>query len=199
MLVNGAGAFTSVVGAVQLERLSFAALVEQFGSLPATNQAALVMARLSAFIIPIGTLVAGDGLALLVLERRHGINLRETQWREVAFVATYRALFVRYLQSELPDRAARLKAMAEVKGYLSAGSPPAVRALSAGNVRGAQSGQTDGVQQSNMKGQVIAYLAAHPEATQLSINNLTSVLTARGVRVGRTTVAEALREVRKVE
>src|SRR5471030_254804 len=33
MLVNGAGAFTSVVSAVKLEQLSFAALVAEFGSL----------------------------------------------------------------------------------------------------------------------------------------------------------------------
>jgi hypothetical protein len=57
----------------------------------------------------------------------------------------------------------------------------------------------DSAQPPNIKGQIIAYLAAHPEAAQLSINNLTSVLTAQGVRVGRTTVAEALREVRKIE
>src|SRR5258708_4407195 len=122
MLVNGAGAFTSVVSAIDLQQLSFAVLVEQFGALPATSQAAIVMAVLSAFIIPIGALVAGEGLALLVLERRNGFNLRESEWREVAFLTTYRAMFVRYLHSGLPDCDAKLKAMSEVKGYLSAGT-----------------------------------------------------------------------------
>jgi hypothetical protein len=56
MLVNGAGAFTSVVTSMNLDQLSVAALGEQFGNLPATSQAALVMAVHSAFIIPIGTL-----------------------------------------------------------------------------------------------------------------------------------------------
>src|SRR5438045_3228693 len=70
MLVNGAGAFTSVVSATQLNSLSFAAIVEKFGDLPATSQAALIMAGLAAFIIPIGALVAGEGLAALALERR---------------------------------------------------------------------------------------------------------------------------------
>ncbi len=51
MLVNGAGAFTSVVSAVKLDHLSFAALVKQFGALTATSQAALIMAVLSAFIV----------------------------------------------------------------------------------------------------------------------------------------------------
>src|SRR5258706_5449050 len=63
MLVNGAGAFVFVIAAVQLESLSFSAIAEQFWQLPATSQAALIMAGLSAFIIPIGALVAGEGLA----------------------------------------------------------------------------------------------------------------------------------------
>src|SRR5258705_6049141 len=75
MLVNGAGAFTSVVSAMNLDRLSFAALAEQFGALPATSQAAIVMAVLSAFFIPIRALGAGEGLALLGLERGPGLKL----------------------------------------------------------------------------------------------------------------------------
>jgi hypothetical protein len=54
VLVNGARAFASVIAAVQLESLSFAAIASQFGQFPATSQAALIMAGLSAFIIPIG-------------------------------------------------------------------------------------------------------------------------------------------------
>ena len=141
MLVNGAGSFTSVVTSINLDQLSFGALTEQFGSLPATSQAALIIAALSAFIIPIGTLVAGEGLALLVLERRTGLDMREAQWQEVAFTTTYRALFVRHLQSGLPDRDTRQKALAEVKGYLSAGRPSGVRSLSAGS---GHTGQANG-------------------------------------------------------
>src|SRR5215510_5521530 len=50
MLVNGAGSFSSVIAVVQLDSLSFSAITEQFGHLPATSQAALIMAGLSAFI-----------------------------------------------------------------------------------------------------------------------------------------------------
>jgi hypothetical protein len=98
MLVNGAGAFVSVVEATQLGSLSFAAIAEGFGNLPATSQAALIMAALSAFIIPIGALVAGDGLAALALERRTGSDYREARWQEVEFTVIYRAVFVRYLR-----------------------------------------------------------------------------------------------------
>src|SRR5690348_2002556 len=83
MLVNGAGSLTSVINSVSLEKLSFAAIAEQIGNLPATSQAALIMAVLSAFIIPIGALVAGEGLAVLVLERRDGVEPYELRWRKL--------------------------------------------------------------------------------------------------------------------
>jgi hypothetical protein len=89
MLVNGTGAFSSVIDAINLNTLSFAAIIEQFGNLPATIQAALVMAVLSAFIIPIGALVAGDGLAALALERRTTSDAKEQAWQKVEFIVIY--------------------------------------------------------------------------------------------------------------
>src|SRR5258708_35261281 len=53
MLVNGAGAFSSVVDATQLNNLSFSAIADRFAALPATSQAALIMAALAALIIPV--------------------------------------------------------------------------------------------------------------------------------------------------
>jgi hypothetical protein len=204
MLVNGTGAFASVVTATQLNALSFAAMVAGFGDLPAISQAALVMAGLAAFIIPIGALVAGEGLAALALERRGGNDFREQRWREVEFTHLYRAVFVRYLHSGLADKEAKQRALAEAKGYLGRGAvAPAVRALPAGSVQAvqgaqsAQSAQRPSVHLSGTKRKIQAFLAAHPEAVQMSINELQSVLSAQGVRAGRTTVAEALREVKK--
>src|SRR5436190_18425991 len=110
MLVNGAGSFSSVVTVTQLDNLSFAGIVIEFGQLPATSQAALIMALLSAFIIPIGALVAGDGLAALALERRTVIDTRIGAWQEVEFTMFYRALFGRYVQQGIPERDARQKA-----------------------------------------------------------------------------------------
>src|SRR4051812_12793165 len=138
MLVNGAGSFTSVINSVSLEKLSFAAIAEQFGNLPATSQAALIMAVLSAFIIPIEALVAGEGLAILVLERRDGVEPYELRWQEVEFTVTYRALFVRYLQNGLTDKDAKFKAFSDVKGYLSSVNRSTVRALSAGSAQTVQ-------------------------------------------------------------
>ncbi len=197
MLVNGSGAFTSVVTVTRLDALSFAAIVERFGNLPATSQAALIMAGLSAFIIPIGALVAGEGIARLALERRGGSDFREQRWREVEFTVVYRAVFVRYLQGGLPDREAKLKALAEVKGYLGAGSMSPVRALSAGS---AQPVQIETAKPHSTKNKIRAYLVANPDVVrQMSISQVVSALSAQGVRAGRTTVAEVLREVKKTD
>src|SRR5258706_12539044 len=49
MLVNGAGAFSSVIATTKLDALSFSAIVDRFRALPATRQAALIVAGLAAF------------------------------------------------------------------------------------------------------------------------------------------------------
>jgi hypothetical protein len=109
----------------------------------------------------------------------------------VAFTTTYRALFVCHLQSDLPDRDARQKALAEVKGYLSAGRPCGVRSLSAGS---GHAGQANGQPTDSAKTRVFQYLEHHVDAEQLSINQLWGRLHREGIAVGRTTVSQALKE-----
>ena len=191
MLVNGAGAFTSVVTTAQLDKLSFAAIAEHFGDLPATNQAALIMAGLAAFIIPIGALVAGEGLASLVLDRRGGNDYQEQQWQEVEFTLVYRAVFVRYLQQGIAEKDARHRALSEVKGYLGKSSASPVRLLSTGNEQGGQAADTT---TDSAKGRVRMYLDTHPDLAQQSINQVWAALQASGISVGRTTVAEVLQQ-----
>ncbi len=204
MLVNGAGSFASVIAAVQLDTLSFAAIIEGFGNLPATSQAALIMAVLSAFIIPIGALVAGDGLAALALERRSGLDFREQRWQEVEFMVIYRAVFVRYLQHGLAERDARQRAFAEVRGYLGKGSTSVsvVRMLSAPSEQSGQgghganghNGHGANRQNGSVKQGVRAFLDANPGLDQQSINDVLSALKGAGVQAGRTSVAEVLQE-----
>jgi hypothetical protein len=198
MLVNGAGSFTSVVSVTRLQDLSFAAIIEGFGTLPATSQAALLMALLSAFIIPIGALVAGDGLAALTLEQQLREDVREQRWQEVEFTLVYRAVFVRYMQSGLVEREARQRAYAEVKGYLGKGNQAPVRLLSAGSEQsGQQNGQRTNGQDVSVKGRVQSYLDQHPDLYELSVNQVLTTLQEAGVQVGRTTVAEVIQRHRR--
>lgn len=196
MLVNGAGSFTSVVAASQLDTLSFAAIIEGFGQLPATSQAALIMAVLSAFIIPIGTLVAGEGLAALALEKRSISDFGEQRWQEVEFTVIYRAVFVRYMQQGLPEKDARLRAATEVRGYLGKSHSSGVRLLSAGNGQTGQgaNGRTADRQNGSVKQGIRAFLDDHPTLERQSINDVLSALQTAGIQGGRTSVAEVLAE-----
>jgi hypothetical protein len=198
MLVNGAGSFVSVVEATQLDTLSFAAIAESFGNLPATSQAALIMALLSAFIIPIGALVAGDGLAALALERRTGGDFREVRWQEVEFTVTYWAVYIRYMQQGYPERDAQKRATAEVRGYLGKGSslPSGVRLLSAPN---GQNGHSANGQNGGVKDGIRAFLDANPGVDQQSINQVLAALKDAGVAGGRAMVAEVLQERKRAQ
>lgn len=201
ILVNGAGSFVSVVATNQLDTLSFAAILNGFGTLPATSQAALIMAGLSAFIIPIGTLVAGDGLADLTLEQRRHQDFREERWQEAEFTVMYRAVFVRYLQQGLPDKDARRRAHAETRGYLAAGQVSGVRQLSAPSGQTGQSEQNghsgqraNGRTTGNVKQTIQDYLDTNPDTAELSVNQVLAHLTEAGIKAGRTSIAEVLKE-----
>jgi hypothetical protein len=204
MLVNGAGAFASVIAAVQLESLSFAAIAETSGHLPATSQAALMMAGLSAFIVPIGALVAGEGLAALALERNAQADPNEGMWQAVEFKVIYRAIYVRYLQQGITERDARQRAFSEVRGYLGKGSAQvsSIRQLSTPNGQNGQESeqQTNGHSGRNghIKAVVHTYLDANPGLDQLSVNQVLAQLKMASVKAGCTTVAEALQERRGI-
>jgi hypothetical protein len=188
-----------VVAVTQLQDLSFATIVEGFGHLPATTQAALVMALLSAYIIPRGALVAGDGWAALALERRTGNDFREERWQEVEFTVIYRAVFVRYLQQGIAERDARQRSYSEVKGYLGRGNPSGAWLLSAPNGQSGHLGNGQSEQVGKVKANVRAHLGANPDLYQLSINQVLSALKSAGAQAGRTTVADVLRERKRGE
>lgn len=196
MLVNGTGAFVSVVSATDIDSLSFSAIGDEFGNLPATSQAALIMAGLSAFIIPIGTLVAGEGLAALAFEERDTTDHREHQWQQVEFMVTYRAVFVRYLEQGLSEREARQRAINEVRGYIGGRNnlSHAVHLLSAPNGRSEYLTERPNGQGESVKSRVSAYLDANPNLTKLSVNQVHSALKNAGVQAGRTTVGKVLQE-----
>ncbi len=95
----------------------------------------------------------------------------------------------------MPDREAKYKAISEVKGYLGTANILPSRALSAPSAQGAQS---ESAQLLSMKEKIRAHLTANPDAVQeMSINDAMSALSVQGVRPGRTTVAEVLREIKK--
>ena len=93
ILVNGAGSLEAVVASTQdVQGLSVSDLMARMGDLPATSQVALVLVPLAAFIIPIGTVAAGEGLAALALEYRETGNMLLDQWDVVSKDMEFMAL-----------------------------------------------------------------------------------------------------------
>lgn len=161
------------------------------------------MALLSAFIIPIGALVAGDGLAALALERRTTTDTREQAWQEVEFTMFYRALYGRYLQQGIEERDARQKAYNEVHGYLGKGSMSAPAGQAGQNGRAEATGRAPNghlavLSPGSAKARVRPHLDTNPHLDQLSVNQVLMALKAAGVQAGRTTVAEVLQERKTV-
>ncbi|MBI5930008.1 MAG: hypothetical protein HY862_11910 [Chloroflexi bacterium] len=199
IVVNGTGAFVSVVSEAGIDDLSFADIGTKFGTLPATSQAALIMVVLAAFIIPIGALVAGEGLAAFVLEQKAGVDFREQRWQEVEHTVIYRAVFARYLQLGSTEREARQRAMSQVKGYLGSANPPSIRLLSAPSEQAGQPEHSTNGHNGSVKAKVRAFLDENPDIAQGSINQVHELLRGAGVEVGRTTVGEVLQERKQVQ
>lgn len=191
VLVNGAGAFTSVIALAGLDKLSFEAIRAQFGSLPATSQAALIMAVLAAFIIPIGALVAGEGLAKLMLEKDTDSDTREQRWRTVERKVIYQSIFVTLNRQGYEPQEAKARAADMVRGYFSHVEEQAPQ-LPAGQPKAVQANTTRG-----NKAAVQSYISEHPDAATWSINALRSAMARDGIQVSRTTVGDVLRATNK--
>lgn len=93
VVVNGAGSFMAVVAASgDIQGLSLTDLWLQFDGLPASSQLALLLVPMAALIIPIGTAVAGEGVASLILERREQGDVLAQEWARVKALIEFEAL-----------------------------------------------------------------------------------------------------------
>jgi hypothetical protein len=93
VIANGAGSFIAVVDRTRdIQGMPFEDILSQYRTLPAKSQLSLLLAPLAAFIIPIGTAVAGEGLAALFLERRETGDLLETRWQQDRPMVEFEAL-----------------------------------------------------------------------------------------------------------
>lgn len=89
ILVNGAGSLTAVVTSAGLQNKSIGDMLAGFWLLSASDQVLLALVIAAAFIVPIGTTVAGHGLAEFVMGRNRGKTASEeaekaleAQWNE---------------------------------------------------------------------------------------------------------------------
>lgn len=209
VVVNGAGSFEAVVSATrEIQGMSFEQLLGQYRNLPATSQVALLLAPIAAIIIPIGTIVAGEGLATLLLERRVQGDLLEARWREDAVTVEFEALRDAALMSGMtPGRAVRwaeqVASVPRPQPSAATGSSAvpaadtdkyrtsaAVREASAPLDSGHGTGQG---YSKNMSAREIAraYIEDNPDALNLSVRQF-----ADAAGIGKTVAAEVMAEYR---
>lgn len=195
ILVNGAGSFQAVVSVVGLRDLPLSEIFAKFATFPGTTQIALVLVPLAAFIIPIGTGVAGEGLAALVFERDRSRDELEARWATDERIVVYRAVYTELIKRQMPIIDARKQA-ASLSAGLSAGHPRTVsrtaeneppseiRLIPERTFRATSKLKQKG-SDPDARSKVQAYLDEHPEAVSMSVRDLASV-----VGCGRTVAAE---------
>jgi hypothetical protein len=166
LIVNAVGALDRVSAVSGIDTLSFEAITRQFGALPIRTQAAIIVIPLFALFIPIGTLVAGEGIAGLLMRGRKSSDKLEAQWNEVERGVLYRAFFEAYVQAGLKPGEARRQATLTANGFVEA---------KAGQDRvgqgGTAVGQLEG-QSPSKRDAARRLLAENPDMSGLSLRQL---------------------------
>jgi hypothetical protein len=215
VLVNAAGSFNAVVSSVGLHGLPFDEIIRQFGVLPATQQVALPLVAMAAVVIPLGTVVAGEGLATLFLEPQDVGTLMDEEWAKHGGRIEYEALRdAAVAMGHPPKRAAvwaagilqdytvrpsvsarlsaphtdRERTLPSLPAHATADNPRTSAAVAPGRPGGhvAPSAADEFVSAAQ---RVADYLDANPDAANLSVRKL-----ADAAGVGKTVAADALRD-----
>lgn len=193
VIVNGAGAFTAAVNSTGLGELPLGQIIDRFGSLPATSQVALTLAPISALIIPIGTSVAGEGVAALIFERRQAGSLLDQRWEAVGAWVEFYALRDAALDNGLsPSEANRWAA--RITGVVLStttdrldGHGTKVDGQTADTAAYLSDGQPR--RTATQRQIVLDYLSSHPEARTYPVRKLAELTGA-----SKSTVHAVLRE-----
>lgn len=208
---NAIGAITHVATQAGISEFSFAKMLAQFGSLPIATQAGIVFTPLFALFVPIGTWVAGEGLATLILKQRTGGGDLEQQWRDVERVELYRAFYSELVNQGMVAVEARRRAESLSAGLthgqqklLGSGEPtvqadaiPLPEKPAPVAVR-LPTSRTKRPQASvDVRGQIRTHLAEHEADRKLSARNLSIVVT--GSDRSRQVANEELQQYRSKE
>jgi hypothetical protein len=123
VVVNGAGALSSVLSATGLNGLPFGEIFDQFARLPAIHQVALPLAAVAALVIPVGTTVAGEGLSSLFLERQDHSSVIERAWLRDKGYIEYEALRDAAIAMGIPPKRATAWADSIINGPIHISKP----------------------------------------------------------------------------
>lgn len=178
IVVNGAGALSAAVTATGITDLSFIQVVQQFGTFPVLTQVAFLLVILAALIIPLGTTVAGEGLAALFFDRDLASDDLDKRWVEVEYHELRQAFFTAYTRAGMRPGEAKRQASVLASGFLEHNQPepipteiPATVPSRPTGTPGQPEDQPPG-QPKSKRDQARDILAANPELSQLSYRQL---------------------------
>lgn len=175
IVVNGAGALSAAVQATGIQELSYAQLADRFGTLPLLTQVALFLVILAALIIPLGTTVAGEGLAALFFDRDVASDDLDKRWAEVEYHELRKAFFTAYTRAGMRPGDAKRQATVIASGFIMRDEIPALPAAVL-PVRPVQTEQSiellESGQETTKRDQARRLLAENPDLAELSVRKL---------------------------
>lgn len=195
IVVNFIGSLENVVrsAGAAFEGMPVTALLAQLPDLPASYQAALIMVPAAALIIPIGTIVTGEGLAKMVNERRIKGDPLSQRWAVEGPAVEFTAIKDAAMMAGMTEGKAHRFAESAVRqigqargqtvqiGQVSSGGQTGQPVAQIGQAAGQTSGQNGQVQLANLPGSTAServknFLMANPEAANLSSRKLAELL-----------------------
>lgn len=110
VVVNGAGSLIAVTDKSSVQAMSISQILAAYFTLPIMLQVGLLLAGLAAFIIPVGTWAAGEGLAHQFLRQRKSGSYLEEKWRDVEREEIRRAFYQELIGRGVVAQEARRRA-----------------------------------------------------------------------------------------
>lgn len=192
ILVNGSGALIAVVSSAGIATLSASTIFSGIGTMPIVAQVGLVLVPLAALIIPIGTVVAGEGLASHVLDGKRIKMDLDQEWAGIEESEVYKAALSYLIRGGVNARDAKRRADSATKNlYNRDYSPQSIRIeqempmqsgadmpfVNAARTILRTDGRTSSTRrQPNARKTVREYLEAHPEDAEKSSGQIRDML-----------------------
>lgn len=126
VIVNGAGALLAVIDATGTQELSMQNILDKLSTMSVVSQVGLALVPFVAFIIPIGSTIAGEGLASFVVEGHQSNEDVSNEWEESQQIRTYEIAYSYLVQQGMNARDAKRRAGSAVKNFFENGTQKAV-------------------------------------------------------------------------
>lgn len=123
VLSNLGGSIVTVLDATKVKEFSIQAIWNAYGTLPTSDQIALIIALVFSFSVPIGSLVVGQMIAHMILDSERRGSPLEQKWKRVAWSELYSAFYAAGIDSGSSPREAKELARQMASGFTGGVKP----------------------------------------------------------------------------